>query len=120
MTTLQSMAVFYNIVIFYFRFGERITLLQFLGMMLMVCSVLFLSLQGSTTGSGLPEDKGLNTFMAIFCGLLVPVCLSLKHVLIKSYLKGYKALDLATDALLLEYIIYAIMACFYSAFYGYD
>lgn len=46
--TLTSLAGVYSAIIFYFKFAEKISFPQFIGMFLMIISVVFLGLEGAT------------------------------------------------------------------------
>ena len=47
-STLLSMASLFNIIVFYFKFGEKISCLHFIGVALMIACVLFISLAATS------------------------------------------------------------------------
>lgn len=113
MLTLNSLASLYNIIIFYLLFKERITYYQCFGMMLMLCCVGLLSINGgSKHGVGEESNVGYYAFMTIMYGMISPMALSTKHIFIRYYKKGYNTWDMALDGLILEYMLYAIL-CLY-------
>jgi hypothetical protein len=50
--------------------------------------------------------------MSIICGLCSPLALSLKHIVIRFYKKQYAAWDMAIDGLIIEYLLYGILAIY--------
>ena len=48
--------------------------------------------------------------MAILCGLGSPMALSTKHIVIIFYKKVYSTWDMTLDGLILEYLLYAVLA----------
>jgi len=55
--TLTSLAGVYCSILFYFKFNEIISLAQFVGMFLMIVSVVFLGLEGASVGSNSGETQ---------------------------------------------------------------
>lgn len=118
--TLNSLASVYNIFIFYFMFKERVNKIQITGILLMLGCVCLLSLNGGSrkaTGDGGGVDQRYYAFLSILSGMVSPLALSIKHIFIRYYKKGYNTWDMAIDGLILEYLLYALMA-FYAFVIG--
>jgi len=79
----------------------------------MIGCVGLLSLNGSskksTSGDGGIAQREY-ALLSILCGLVSPLALSLKHIFIRYYKKGYNTWDMAIDGLILEYLLYALLA----------
>ena len=110
--TLNSVAVLYNVIIFYLLFKEKVNAIQLTGIAFMLSCVALLSINGTTKESDNVDgvDKRYYAFLSIACGLISPMALSTKHIVIRSYKKSYNTWDMAIDGLILEYVLYVVLA----------
>ena len=110
------MASIFNIVIFYFKFGEKISCLHFIGVGLMIACILFISLEAASKNSDAsdeynPDDAyGMSQvaagIVAICCGLVSAMFMSTKHLFVRMYKKNYSGLDQGIDSSILEFALY--------------
>lgn len=103
----------YNQVICVMAFEEIITNTHFIGMLLMIASVLFFYFESTPPENLTYElDTDKAEFKAVLYGLLCPLCISIKVISIRWY-PEYKSFDLGIDSSLLEYSSYCIMYLVY-------
>jgi hypothetical protein len=50
--------------------------------------------------------------LALSIGMLAPCCMSTKHVIIRMYKGNYDPMSQAIDGVLIESVIYSVIACF--------
>lgn len=98
--------------IFYFKFGEKVSALHFIGVMMMLSCVLCISLAASKGGKTdyNPDDAmGLSQtaagLLAVSCGLLSAIFMSTKHLFIRLYKSNYSGVDMGVDASGLEFLL---------------
>jgi hypothetical protein len=79
-------------------------------MLLCVC-LIGISGQQSSDG-GQVEHKSYYAFISLMFGLMSPLALSTKHIFIRNYKKFYNTFDMALDGLIIEYLVYILMAVY--------
>ncbi|CDW81466.1 UNKNOWN [Stylonychia lemnae] len=116
-STLNTLTSVYNLFIFYFGFGERVTIIQFIGMLVMLSCIAFVSI---STRQEIPEnspqsyeDLQYNAGISLIYAFLSPLCLSIKHIFVRKYRQQYNSWDVSIDALIFEYQIYILFAVYY-------
>jgi len=117
-STMTALNALYNLFIFKWVFKEKITLLQFLGMLFMFSSVCLISLNGHEQSLDMreKEEGGIpEAYLTIIYGMLSPLSLSIKHIFVRKYRNQYKSWDVSIDGLLFEYQIYIIIAIYFFA-----
>eukprot|EP00347_Sterkiella_histriomuscorum_P014658 403360042 len=118
-TTLNTLTSVYNVIIFYFGFNERVTVIQLVGMLTMMTCVGFISVssqQASTDSSLTDQDlqqRQYYGYISILFALLSPLSLSVKHIFIRKFKKQYDSWDVSIDGLIFEYQIYLLIAIYY-------
>ena len=117
-STLLSMASVFNIVIFYFKFGEKISCLHLIGVGMMIACVLCISLAAASkkeededfdSDDTMGLSQGMAGTLAILCGLLSAILMSLKHLLIRLYKKTFSGVDQGIDSSILEFGLYCLL-----------
>ena len=119
-TTWLCVASVYNVIIFYCVFREKPLPLQYLGIFLIICMIVTLDLaavgQKDEDEAAVPEvaensySKFANCTFALLLGALSPILIASKCLIIRIYHNlGYQGFDLAIDANIIQYFIYAIM-----------
>ena len=113
-TTLLSVASLTNIAIFYCLFREKVSPLQFIGVIVMIAAVSCITIAAASEKE--PEDFDTNDTMglskisaallAILCGFLGALCMSTKHVFIRKYKANYSGFDMGLDTCILEFFAY--------------
>jgi len=105
--SLFSLSSVYIMVTFYFRFGERVSKMAFLGMVIMCLCVFCLAFVPKnentaelTTIPGLSARKAL--YISIVLGALAPACYAIKGFYFRLAQQDfdYPAMDLAIDGML--------------------
>ena len=107
-STLLSLASLFNIVTFYFKFGEKISCLHFIGVAFMIACIFCISLQATSSeteddieGGIVDEDLDVSKLMArilaVLCGLLGAILMSTKYLFIRMYKSNYSGLDMGID-----------------------
>ena len=133
--TLTSLAGVYSAIIFYFKFHEKVSFPQIVGMILMLVSVVFLGLEGATKKFSIDSSDNSNdigdhlnyssrqkiryAIYAILWGLVTPFFYTTKAYCIRVYCGNYKAWDLGIDALIFESLCYTIMYVVYIYYNGF-
>ena len=118
-STLLSLASLFNIIIFYLKFGEKISPLHFIGIFLMIACIVCISV-AATTDSEDEEEKldpddalGLRSntsgFKAILCGVMSALLMSTKHLFIRLYQSNYSGIDQGVDTTLIEFGLYLVL-----------
>ena len=117
-STLLSCASLFNIIVFYFKFGEKISCLHFIGVVLMLLCIICISV-AATAAKEEVEDfdtddtMGLSQMtagiLAICCGLVGAMLMSTKHLFIKLYKFNYSGVDMGVDSSMCEYAIYTFL-----------
>jgi len=110
---MLSLASLFNIVIFYFKFGEKISALHLVGIAFAIACVICISMAAASKGKDTTEefdpdkafglDKEVGALLAVFCGVLAAILMSTKHFFIKLYKKTYSGVDLGVDATMFEF-----------------
>jgi len=112
-STLLSLASFFNLILFYFKFGEKISCSHFLGIILMLACVICISM-AATTGKDLQDFDSNETFglsqvaagvVAILCGFTGAVLMSTKHLFIRIYKSNYSGVDMGIDSSIIEFFL---------------
>ena len=113
-STLLSTASLINIIVFYFKFGEKISCLHFIGVALMIGCIICVSLAAASKSD---EDEDFDTdesmglsqsvagILAVCCGLCGAFLMSTKHLFIRLYKSNYSGVDLGIDSSLFEFAL---------------
>ena len=114
-STLLSMASLFNIITFYFKFGEKISCLHFIGVAFMIACIICISLEATSKTEEDEEDLGTSEtlgvsklvagVLAVLCGLAGAILMSTKHFFIRIYKANYSGLDMGIDSNIIEYFI---------------
>ena len=82
---MTTFAVIINSVVFYFKFGETFSCSKIIGMMIIISSVIFLSIDTSQNDkiSEDGESEAYYATIALILAFIVPFQFSLKHYLIR-------------------------------------
>ena len=115
-TTLLSLASLINIVIFYFKFGEKVSTLHLIGVFLMIACVICISMaatKGDKEDYDTNESLGLSQtasgIAAVVFGILSAIFMSTKHYFIRQYKSNYPGVDMGIDSGLIEFMIFSIL-----------
>ena len=83
--SLNSLAAVYNLFIFYFLFKEKVTVIQVIGLCLMLACVSLIAINGKRQNESteLGRDKSYYAILSLFCGLCSPLALSTKHIFVR-------------------------------------
>jgi len=117
-STLLSLASLFNIIIFYLKFGEKISPLHFIGIFLMIACIICISVAATTDGEEDedfdPDDTfGLSStvsgILAILCGLMSALLMSTKHLFIRLYKSNYSGVDQGIDTSMIEFGLYMLL-----------
>jgi drug/metabolite transporter (DMT)-like permease len=83
--TLNSLAAVYLLFIFYFLFKEKVTVIQSIGILLMLTCVSMIAINAKTQNEStdLGSDKSFYAILSILCGLCSPLALSTKHIFVR-------------------------------------
>ena len=111
-----NLASLFNIVIFYFKFGEKISALHAIGIVFSISCVVCISVAAANTneesiGEAYNPDKAWGMaqhaagILGVACGIMAAICMSTKHVFIKLYKSFYSGVDLGVDATIFEFLI---------------
>jgi drug/metabolite transporter (DMT)-like permease len=117
--TLTCLASIFTMVLFYFTFYELISLVQFLGMLVMVISVVFLGLEAMNKGQtddiiGVDgQDRSTYNLMALGFATLAPVFITVKSYCIRLFADEYNSFDMGIDGLIFEHLSYSIIFVVY-------
>ena len=107
-----------NIIVFYFKFGEKISCLHIIGIVLMVACILSISLEAASKSKededfDREETMGLSqvtsSILAIVCALTGACLMSTKHVFIRMFKTNYSGVDMGVDSALLEFILFLFL-----------
>lgn len=115
-STLLSCASLINIVTFYFKFGETISKLHFIGVFLMLACIVCLSIEAASKGPKNPENESaeqiaeeentvIYAFSAILLGFVSACLMSTKHMFIRLYKSGYSGIDMGIDSAICEFFL---------------
>jgi len=106
---LTLFASFFNSAIFYFVFGEKISLPKALGMVFAISCALLLMIESTSKKgetfvdeSGVEQSKEIYAFYCLGLAMLVPVGYSLKHFLVRRFQKSYNYYYLPIDSSIFE------------------
>ena len=117
-STLLSCASLINIVVFYFKFGEKISCLHFIGVALMLACIVCISVAATAAKEEVGDFDSDDTMglsqvtagiLAIVCGLVGAILMSTKHLFIKLYKFNYSGVDMGVDSSMCEYALYSIL-----------
>jgi len=127
---LWNIAAIYTSIVFYIKFGEKVECIKGVGMGLVITCVVFLCIEGAEKSNetvvdpNLPFDLSQSgyAFMAVLCGLAVPICFSYKAVYFRLSMSQYKydCTDLSIDGQLLEHFILTVIYVVYIVLNGFD
>lgn len=105
-STLLSCASLFNIVSFYFKFGEKISCLHFIGVAFMIACIVFISVaatkdkdeaeleeQQEDTDDTMGLGKLVAGILAVLCGLCGAVFMSTKHLFVRMFKSNYSGVD---------------------------
>lgn len=98
-------ASIFNSIIFYFYFGEVLSIIKIFGMMVAITAVIFLGVYSANkTGKVQDEERSQSfyAFVSLALALGVPIGFTLKHFLIKKYKGSYEYWFLPLDSGILE------------------
>ena len=115
-STLLSCASVFNMIIFYFKFGEKISAFHFIGVALMIACVLCISMAAASGDDEEKEDievpyglsKTAAGILSVCCGLFSAIMMSTKHLLIRLYKKTFSGIAQGIDSSILEFILYSV------------
>lgn len=112
-SAMLPLACLYNNILSVFAENPNMTNTHFIGMLLMITSVVLLYLETTPPENINYEiDTEKDEFKAILFGVLAPLCISVKTLCLRKY-PDYKSFDLGIDSALLEYTCYCIMYVVY-------
>ena len=115
---MLSCASLINIVVFYFKFGEKISCLHFIGVSLMLLCIICISVAATAAKEEVEDFDSDDTMglsqvtagiLAIGCGLVGAMLMSTKHLFIKLFKSNYSGVDMGVDSSMCEYALYTFL-----------
>jgi drug/metabolite transporter (DMT)-like permease len=115
-----SSVIVFNIIMCYFLFNEKVTIKTYLGIVILVCGVVWISIAKNTPTEGTSlnldeEEVYYNRIMAISLAVLSAFVQCLRPVQAKWIHRklGYQVIDFTIDSGMITGIIYAVIWTFY-------
>ena len=111
--TFLSLASVYNTILFRITFDERIAVMHYVGMAIMIVAVVFLTIESSKKSQEVSTNQLDTTSSsagakAVILGICTPALFTIKAFCIRRY-PQYSPWDLGVDALILEHLCYVCM-----------
>lgn len=106
-STLLSFASVFNLFLFRFFFAEKVNLPQLLGIFLMIASVCCMSINLNHEEVEGTDPKYI--YFALATGMIAPVFMSTKHVIIRKFKGSYGAISQSIDGFILEYLMFSVI-----------
>ena len=109
MPILTLFATFFNSILFYFKFGEKLAIFNLVGIFFAVLCAIFLGLdsmskkgQTFTDSDGVEQSLALYQLISLGLAFLVPIGFTLKHYVIRKYKGSYNYNFLPVDSGIIE------------------
>ena len=110
-STLVSFASVFNVFLFAKIFNEQVTRSQLLGILLIILAVCCFAMSSTSVSKSSDDGIETQTFYCIFAltiGMIAPIIMSLKHVVIRMYKGSYDPISQAIDGFLIEYALMSV------------
>ena len=116
-STLLSLASLFNIISFYFKFGEKISCLHLIGVAFMLACIICISVEATSSDSDSEFDSEDNMgvskvvagILAVLCGLTGAILMSTRHFFIRLYKANYSGVDMGIDGSIVEFFLFIFL-----------